>query len=330
VQEEPDCTTLARRIVRTSAQVKPGDAVVITGGKASIPAVEAVAIDVLMAGGIPQILLFSDRVTRSLLTEVPEPYLSQERSYFAKWIEPVDGWINVISPDEFFGPREGVAEQRLAKADEAYLLLTAATNQAGVRFIVVTHPTQREAERNGVPYSEFARMHWEAVRADYAQNAAQREALRRVLSGARRVRVTAPGGTDLSFSMGNRPVLGRLVVPRDRCEDEPVVNATLRMQNGRMRDFRAERGGECVHRLLAAYSGAKDRFGIFSIGLNPQLRVQGDFRLEDAAGMVGIGIGNNEIAGGENRTQSEWWFPVTRATVEVDGRMVVRDGQLVR
>ncbi|MGI9179086.1 MAG: aminopeptidase [Longimicrobiaceae bacterium] len=204
--------------------------------------------------------------------------------------------------------------------------------------------------------------------ADYAQIAAQGEALKRVLSGAKRVRVTAPGGTDLSFSIGSRPVFvndgvvteeeagrqvafgriaslpggsilvapvetsanGPLVVPRDRCGEEPVVNATLRVQNGRMRDFRAERGGECVHRLLAAYSGAKDRFGIFSIGLNPQLRVQGDFRPEDAAGMVGIGIGNNEIAGGENRTPSEWWFPVTRATVEVDGRMVVRDGQLVR
>ncbi|MGI9179087.1 MAG: aminopeptidase [Longimicrobiaceae bacterium] len=158
-QQEPEWTVLARRIVRSSAQVKPGDVVVVNGGKASIPAMEAVAIEVQMAGGMPQIFLFSDRVTRSLLTEVPEQYLSQERRYFSKWMEPADVWINVFSPDEYFGPREGVAEERLAKVDESFLPLTAAINQAGIRFVTVMYPTQREAARNGVPYAEFARMH---------------------------------------------------------------------------------------------------------------------------------------------------------------------------
>lgn len=123
---------------------------------------------------------------------------------------------------------------------------------------------------------------------------------------------------------------GRLVVPRDRCGEEPVVNVTLRSRCTHSAPFSARKSRIVPFCTLAAYSGPKDRFGMLTIGLNPQLQVQGDYRPGDAAGMVMIVFGANEMAGGENRTQSEWWFPVTRATVEVDGRVVVRDGRLVQ
>ena len=72
-------------------------------------------------------------------------------------------------------------------------------------------------------------------------------------------------------------------------------------------------------------------FASVAIGLNPEWKViedPGDFRPEDAAGMVTINIGNNQLLGGENRSTGGFSFPIVNATVEIDGRVVVKDGKL--
>ena len=85
---------------------------------------------------------------------------------------------------------------------------------------------------------------------------------------------------------------------------------------------------------MAAYSGPKDMFGSFSIGLNPALKViedGGDYRPSDAAGMIYVGIGDNQMLGGSNKVQGQggYGFPIVKATVAIDGKVVVKDGQLV-
>jgi hypothetical protein len=54
-----------------------------------------------------------------------------------------------------------------------------------------------------------------------------------------------------------------------------------------------------------------------------------ELRLSIAAGMVFIDMGNNQLLGGSNKTEFHWGIPVTNATVEIDGKTVVRDGNLV-
>src|SRR5439155_12637742 len=73
-----DLDELAHRIVTTSLVVKPGEVVVINGGKHTIPLMEALAIEADKAGGMVTILLDSDRVIRSLNVDVPEQYLKHE------------------------------------------------------------------------------------------------------------------------------------------------------------------------------------------------------------------------------------------------------------
>ncbi len=57
----------------------------------------------------------------------------------------------------------------------------------------------------------------------------------------------------------------------------------------------------------------------------------GEYRPETAAGMVWIGIGDNRLLGGKNRVEGQggFAFNVVKATVEVDGKIIVRDGRLV-
>lgn len=45
--------------------------------------------------------------------------------------------------------------------------------------------------------------------------------------------------------------------------------------------------------------------------------------------MVYLIMGNNELIDGQNHAQSTFSLSIADATVEVDGRVVVRNGQLV-
>src|SRR6266704_2989925 len=90
-----DLDGLAHRIVTTSLVVKPGEVVIINGGKHTIPLMEALAIEAQKAGGMAAILLSSDKVVRSLNVDVPEQFLTQEPRYFAEWLKRADVFITL-------------------------------------------------------------------------------------------------------------------------------------------------------------------------------------------------------------------------------------------
>ena len=141
-----------------------------------------------------------------------------------------------------------------------------------------------------------------------------------------------PGG-DLIVAPMESSANGKIVAPKDNCRPyEHLTGATYEFKNGKMTSFKAEGNPECFEKYFAAYGGDKDMFSSFQIGLNPALRVMedgSDYRSGEAAGMVFIGIGNNQLWGGKNRGDFFWIIPVVKATVEVDGKTVVKDGQLV-
>jgi hypothetical protein len=56
----------------------------------------------------------------------------------------------------------------------------------------------------------------------------------------------------------------------------------------------------------------------------------GNYQPGGAAGLVWIGVGDNRLLVGNNKVQGEegFSFPIVNATVEIDGKTVVKDGQL--
>jgi len=127
---------------------------------------------------------------------------------------------------------------------------------------------------------------------------------------------------------------GTAVVPKDTCRPyEYLIGATYLFKEGKMTSFTAKANADCFEQDYSAYSGDKDRIASVWIGLNPALKVMesggNDFRPWEAAGMVIIWMGNNQLLGGTNKTEFGWGIPVTNASVEIDGKTVVKDGQLV-
>lgn len=370
--EGVNTTELARRIVTDSAKIKPGDVVVINGGKHTIPLMEAIAIEAQKAGGMVTMFLNSDRVMRSQNVDVPEKYLEQKPVFFAEWLKQMDVYIGLPGAEDYKSIIADVPEARFAKASQAGQVITDMLNGAKLRLVSIGYPSKQEAEYNKLDFASYEKMHWAAVNADYQQIAAQGEQLKKLLQGAKQVRVTSPSGTDVSFAVTNRPVFvmggvvseqaskekfflsriaslpggsltlapletsvnGKVVVPRATCRFEPLTDASYEFKNGKLENFKAAKGADCFNQTMAAYSGPKDMFGTFSIGLNPALKViedGGDYRPSDAAGMIYVGIGDNQMLGGSNKVQGQggYGFPIVKATVAIDGKVVVKDGQLV-
>lgn len=361
---------LAHRIVTTSAGVKPGEVVVLQGGTHTIPFLEALAIEVQKAGGFANIFLGSERVAKSQYVEVPDRFLAQPPTFFADWLKHIDVWIglpNFADPASFY---RDIPESRFAIANKAGNMINDMINAAPVRLISVGYPTRHDAASYHVGFDAFQRMHWDAVNADYARVAQVGAALKRRLQGAKLVRITAPSGTDLQFTVGNRPIFvdagivtaenakskvfldriaslpggsvffapietsvnGRVVVPRDDCKRKPLLGASYQFKDGKLTSFGAQTGAECVREIMNTYSGTSQVFGSVSIGLNPALHViekGGDYRPANAAGLVTLGFGQNDLLGGSNKDVGGFGFPVTHATVEVDGVVLVRDGHLM-
>lgn len=130
------------------------------------------------------------------------------------------------------------------------------------------------------------------------------------------VRVTAPGGTDLRFRVGDRPIIeqngdasahrmragapflvreveipagvvrvapvedtvdGTVVYPYSAWAGQPVVDARLKYRRGEIVAATARRGGEHVEQELAAAPPAARRFREFGLGFNPLLALDDGF-----------------------------------------------------
>ncbi len=367
---DPQYERMARKMVRTSANVQPGDVVVVNGGKHTIELMEAVAEEVNRLGGMPTMFLNTDKVARARNLEMPEQYLDQDQTYFAEWLKHIDVWISVPAYEDIKAVWGEIPEARLAKSRKSFQVVWDMLNGAKIRLVSLGYPTKEQAAINGLDFTTYREMHWRAVNADYKQISKRGNYLKNVLQGAKMAKVTSPAGTNFSFKIGVRPIFvddgilterdaksnrfldrvaslpggavsfapieasanGKIVVPRHQCRFQPLTGVAFDFRNGKLQNFKATKGAVCFEETMAPYTGPKDTIGYVSIGLNPEWKVMespGDFRPEAAAGMVTIGIGQNELYGGNNRNTGGFSFPIVKATVEVDGRVVIKDGKLM-
>ena len=379
-QENDRYRELARRVVSTSAAVKPGEVVFVVGGKHVLPLMEAVAMEVTRAGAIPISTLESERVISTFFHDMPEQHLRRYDSAGTKaygdQLRSADAMIYLplfTNPDSLF-QTFAADTARMAKVmhtfAESQRRYDEMRNTARTRFVFLNYPpSNKTIAESGMDSTSFDRMVWDAMTTDYDRIAAQGRAIKRLLDGGKMVRVTTPDGTDLQLRLtgrsaamtgatvsaeqrkaklaGQRSVTlpggrvavaplessgsGKVVIARDKCFGAPLVNARFELRAGKLTGFEADSGATCVTNFLGSAPGPDDMVGALSIGLNPALKPtenSAGFRPWEASGAVVLQFGNNTDLGGRNNTPSAFAFWLSQATVEIDGKVVVKDGQL--
>jgi len=365
-----DYEKIAKQIVNTSAGVKPGDAVIISGGQHTLPLMEAVAVEVARAGGQPMMWMQTDKVARAVNMETPEAAIQANK--FNNMTLQADVLISLPTVENGRAVVADLSTARRAKFGQVAAAsgFTQKLDASKLRSVSVSYPSKSYAAAQQLDYAGYEQMIWGSVGTDYSAIAVQAEQMKQLLATGKKMHITSPEGTDLTVDLTSRPVFaddgvlsaadqqekliynrtarlpgglvygtcletsatGRLAVANDNISDgKPLKGFKADLKNGQVENVRAEVGADAFKEQMAAYGAPGLQVDKFSIGLNPVMKADNAkaFHPTTAAGMVYVSTGNNALYGGQNQTPGGYSFPIANATVEVDGKTIVRNGQLV-
>jgi leucyl aminopeptidase (aminopeptidase T) len=331
---------------------------------------EAIAIEVLGAGGKVHILATTDGERRYRAQRLPLEYLGPPPSSIdSALILQSDLEINLPYDSDFRSIWPDVTSERFRRHQRSNPILSRLNEQSARRYLYLAMPTQPDVvaavRQAGVDSAAYDTLWWDAAITDVAAIRQRGRTIARLLGAGGQVQVTTPEGTDFTFAPGDAPadvdaenmsrtaartrpwarrqaafpvglvtvlanprtVNGRVRDAADQC-DQAVTGETFELRAGRPETIRAATEEACVREGLTRAGSV----GFLSIGLNPAmepvLSPKGNFLPEQSLGLVSLGFGNNVQFGGTD-SGPRWVVPLTRATVTVDGVLLVEDGQHV-
>lgn len=370
-QQHPDLTAIADRIVTSSVHVKPGENVVIEGGKHTIDFMEQIAIAAQKKGAFVTIFLDSDKVIRSREMDVPEQYLTLEPRFTADWFKVVDVYITLPPADDIRALDAGVPQKRLnlmAKSNEFFISMLPSMK---FRELDITYPTVARGVGFGLDGPTYVNMLFSAMAVDYDAMAARGKSLKQLLTTAKSIRIVTPLGTDVTLDLNGGPIIvdtgtiseeaakstnfsmrdttlptgtltlipsgakGTVRVKRTTCRFETMKDVSFDFQGGMMQNFKTAAGKACWDGMIAGTGGPYGQISFLQIGLNPAWSAHEEhgaaYYPNAGIGLISLGIGDNQALGGTIKTTGDfaYSFPLTGATLYVDGRKVISDGNFV-
>ncbi|HSD86290.1 MAG TPA: aminopeptidase [Kofleriaceae bacterium] len=363
----PDYAPLAEKIVTVSANVKEGEIVEISGGVLDLPLLEEVAIAVRKRGAFPLLTIETDKLAKASNTEVPAKYDSQAPKLGLQLANIVDVYIQIPAVRDPGIPAM-LAPDRAAKRAKAGQAVDERRRMHDARIVEIDNglaPSWTRANSLGVSEAELGRMFWTALDADYSVVEKKCKSLRDKVAAGSELRITHANGTDLKMSLKGRrtfvsdgvtndadiraggprtqvflpagdvyvtPVAGsargKLVDDRMVYLGKEIRGVTADIARGRVTNIGADAGWDVVKGPYAAAGRGKTEVGFIDLGCNPAIPTAGKLETWMGAGMVTIGIGGNRWAGGANSEPFSLAYQLPGATVTLDGKVIVENGQL--
>ena len=280
-------------------------------------------------------------------------YIDDEAAHDRRERDIIETWLPVFERSDIFYwmPTRGYGD------DLRWESLVARSRVRSVHFHwLLPFPGTRTAAE----IAEASRVNEaRALQVDLAEHARNQQRLAAALRG-RTIRITTPGGTDLTLSVrrdewfhfGNgdasrataaaarwlrdrqielpvgmfqfapdpQAVSGTLVAPAIFQAGTAVRDARIRFAGGRIAEVTAAAGAEWISRHAQEIGPDGDRIALITLNTNP---------LAESAD-VGVDIGSNWENGATNRATRMWRMSLRlpQATISIDGRTLVRDGRI--
>jgi leucyl aminopeptidase (aminopeptidase T) len=366
--QSSDLQAVASNLVK-AAMIKTGDKVLIAGSTRDEALMEHLFIETMKAGGQPLISLGSERLFRRSYDEVPASYDSLPPSLNLAIANTFDVQI-ILDIGEADDILAGVPQERQAARAKAAAPVTQAFFQRNIRTVNLgngLYPTAALSRRLGVPQPELASAFWKGVGVAAQTLRTNGEALRTTLAGAKKITLTHPNGTNVTFAVDAGrsfvsdgaitpekikqgggaastwlpagelilPVVagtaeGKVVIDKTLWNGQEVRGLTLSYRNGRLTSMTAASNIDALTARYEAAGGGKDQFGWIDIGLNPETRLPvGTGRIVwTAPGAVSVGLGDNRAFGGTNASDFGLAAQLAGATVKADATIIVENGTL--
>jgi leucyl aminopeptidase (aminopeptidase T) len=358
--------SLARSVVNDCLRITEKDNVAINLYPHNLPLAEDIAEECLKKGADVIMSLYTDRFLASQYSHLSSERLRQPSAFCRALTESstaeifMSGTYNPailrkIDPEKLAADSEGENKAHLPLAKERKIRTLSLVGA------LVTKP---RAKVYGFNYEKWNRMMLAASSVDYKKLAKTGRALLGSLKDAKSFTVTGPGGTRVSFGVDGRKWLlsdgvvdeediqngnfddqipaGTLYIApvEDSARGSVTFNAGtpvmghqvtglhLNFEDGRVVRFSGNASATKLKQTYEKGTGDKDRIGYFGIGFNP--RAETGYLVNNvASGAVSIGIGGNDFIGGKNRAGFFHLGTLTGATVEADGKTVLKKGKIV-
>jgi aminopeptidase len=352
-----------------AAMIKPGDRVLVSGSVRDNDLLEDLAVEAMKLGGQPIVSIWSDRLSRRSYDEVPASY---DNSSPTLWLGLANAFDVQLSVDvgEGEGVLAGVPAARIAARSKAGDPANKAWYRHNVRQVNLgngLYPTAGLAARLGMSQADLAHLFWQAAGMPAESIRARGAAAYAAISGGKQVTITAPNGTNLTFTvLGSKAALsdgaltpekvrqggfavftflpagelnapavagtaeGRIVIDKMVFMGTDVTGLTLVFNKGKLTSMTAASGLDPLKAYYDAASGAKDQLAGIDLGLNPEIRLPlttGRI-VWMASGALTIGVGDNQALGGTNVSDFGLNGALSGATLTVDGKTVIDRGVL--
>ncbi|MCJ2519464.1 MAG: aminopeptidase [Candidatus Thermoplasmatota archaeon] len=355
---------IASRVINECLGIKGGDVVIISTYPHTIPLANAMALECYRQDADPLTVLDTDEVFYGHMNMLSEESLRTTSEHCLGLADYTKYYIWLGGPEDP-APMRDVPSSKFSALFEGEKAhwdknLEVGNLSAGLALGQVT---PERARAYGFDFEAWKRMVEDAIEVSPKELSDWGRKLEPILGVSGKVRVTAPNGTDLRFELGGRtPQIfdgildeedmkrGSLGVGLPSGDVEvaileqtaegtvlfdvptPQLGVLIKdmrwvFEGGRLVKLGAGENEDAVRGLYEGASGDKDRLGSLTVGVNPKAKT-GFLDSAIPRGAVTLGIGDNRELGGKN--ESDWGFAGTlsRATLVIDGTVVVKEGSI--
>lgn len=358
-------STLAQNAVKNCLRIRADDNVTIFCYPHTLPLAEDLAVECFKAGADALLNLYTDRYYSAYMKHLSVERLRQP-SVFCRGLSETSTanfWVGAqYDPSSYRKiPADKMAANDAAETEAHRPMRDRKVRSLSLAIAQVTRP---RAKTYGYNFAAWERMVRAASAVPGQTLTTSGRRLAAVLGTGDTLHVRAPGGTDITVRLrGHRPIVydgvvddedlaagafdasipaGAVTVIPDETSAEGVVTAdvpqawagrTVRkirwaFRDGHIATFDGDAAALALRKQYDLSEGDKDRIAAISIGLNPKAQL-GFLQNGIVRGAVTVAVGGNEYLGGKNLSPFGFEGTVRDATVEVDGKPLIRDGKLL-
>ncbi|WXG46638.1 MAG: aminopeptidase [Candidatus Atabeyarchaeum deiterrae] len=357
---------MAKLIVKDALRIKSSDVVSILTFPHTVDAANAIAIECFKQGADAMLVLWTDDYYYGQLEHLSEDSLKEPSKFCQALTEAVTAQVNMFGLEDPDGLKKISYSKSAAWNEGERRAHFPRGQERKIRTANLTLPlvTKARAKTYGFNFGAWKKAVDEATTADLKEISQKCHRVASSLEKANDVRITAPNGTDLTFELAGRPVhIDDGIIDEDDIANNSletqlptgfvqttvvessangkiffdlplqalgvnVVDLEWGFKEGRLTSMMARKNIESLATEMQSATGDKDIIAFLGIGLNRKAK-QGFMMNNIVEGAVTIGVGDNEALGGQNKSPYGAAATIGEATLEIDGKAIVKAGRLV-
>jgi len=354
---------LVKNVLSTTLGIQVGDNLIVETWDHGLPIATAFVYRARELKARPMLLFEHEETFWKSADSLLEDGLGKVGEHEWAAIEKSKGYVFIPGPANFVRMWKNFTKFRAATAYNQEWYERAKRYRLKGARIALGYATRERARSFKIPLAAWQKMLIAASSIDYSILKDKAEKLAPIMRNGK-VKITATNGTDLTLHLAGRdPCAEDCIVDANdldhgrnvanipggsllACPDETKGDGTIvfdrptafmgkwvggvrfDFKDGTLTNYQARLNASLFKSSHEKAIGEKNKVALVGVGLNPKART-GFLQDSIVEGTVTVAIGGNDDVGGDNKTDYYFAGILTKATLSVDGKFIVKNGKLV-